>query len=683
MADLDTPVGQQEQTDTRAQRDTVGAAATGEEANTNPMEQSQIEIQPSQVEEVSRWLQDELFRSEQERSGLEEKIRYHERLYEAEPEQEEKDFPWPGASNIVVPVISTAVEAVFARMMNSIFGGKELWITQARSPDWRDLAQPSTRFLNWVGESVVGMYDVCQQWFLGMLKHGTGILKTRWDRLLRKVVYNDPIDGMVNENVVLKDGPGASAVELRNFFVSSDILQTMDIQTCTWVAHRAYYTWKRLKELEVSGVFYDVERIKQEERSTAEDVEADRHERTGIEPVSPRDYEVFEVWCSYDLEGNGVLSELIVDIHKDTGTILRAVYNPFRHQERPFHVIRNMPREGSFWGIGIAEMLEQVQEEITKIHNHRLDNQLLANTRAFKKRKGSSLGNDEIFPGAFIEVDEPDDLMELQLGESYQTLLVEEQHTNAIGEKRTGVSDYTVGRESSAIGSRATATSTLALIREGNKRFQLTIRDIRQSLGDIGHQFLTMYQQFAPDRKVSYEMFSQEDAMWMQKFMHLPGELSRKGLIIDTPALSETNNKEMMQQSMMTLMQVVQQFYMSMFQAMGVAGDPNAPPALKQLAVKGGETGSMLLERILESFDINDAENYVPDINSLINLTMMAEGMQNGGMGAPAGPGGQGAAGPGAQGAQGPSVGQNGQGAGNQEAASELDLAGLTGLGAQ
>lgn len=679
MADLDQAMGER----TEGLENEVRESAT-------PVQDSQIELPEESVEEIARWITDELFISEQERTGLEDKIRRNEELYEAEPEQEEKDFPWPGASNIVVPVVATAVEAVFSRMINSVFGGNELWLAQARSPQWRDLAQPITRFLDWMSNNVIDMYSICQQWFLGMLKHGTGVLKLRWDRTLRRVVYNDPIEGHIQENTVLKDGPGAYAVELRNFFVSSDVLQTLDVQTCTWVAHRTYYTWKRLKELENSGVFYDVDRIKEDERSYAEDVESDRQARTGVEPVSPRDYEIFEVWCSYDVEGDGVLSELIVDIHRDTQTVLRAVYNPFRHQERPFHVIRNMPREGSFFGIGIAEMLEPIQEEITKIHNHRLDNQLLANTKAFKKRRGSMASTDEVFPGAFIEVDEPDDIMELQLGEAYQSLLVEEQHTNAIGEKRTGVSDYSVGRESSAIGSRATATSTLALIREGNKRFQLTIRDIKNSLSDIAHQCLTMYQQFSPGRQVFFEMFSEEDKMWIQKYLQLPAEVSRRGVIIDTPALSESNNKEMIQQSMMTLMQIVQQFYASMMQAMSISSDPSAPPALKELANKGGETGSMLLEKILESFDINDAENYVPDMNTLINLAMASEAMQNatgngqmGEMGASAGAQGQGAPGPGAQGGQRSPMGQTQSGAGGNEETTGLGLDEITGLGAQ
>jgi hypothetical protein len=129
-------------------------------------------------------------------------------------------------------------------------------------------------------------------------------------------------------------------------------------------------------------------------------------------------------------------------------------------------------------------------------------------------------------------------------------------------------------------------------------------------------------------------------------------------------------------------MQVVQQFYASMFQAMGVAADPQAPPALQQLAKKGGETGSMLLERILEAFDVNDAENYVPDINSLINMTMAVEGMQGGGMGTPTQPERQGAPGPNAQGGQQQTVAGSQSRATGAEEGAGLSMADVTGLGA-
>ena len=37
-----------------------------------------------------------------------EKLPEYVRLYKAKPKNETKDFPWPGAANLVIPVIGTA-----------------------------------------------------------------------------------------------------------------------------------------------------------------------------------------------------------------------------------------------------------------------------------------------------------------------------------------------------------------------------------------------------------------------------------------------------------------------------------------------------------------------------------------------------------------------------------------------
>lgn len=587
---------------------------------------AQIEVPEDVKEHLANWIAEEIERAKSERHGLEDNILKWNRLYEAKPEQEIKTEPWEGAANLVVPAAATAVEAIHSRIMGAVFGGKSLYHVTPRSGKWADISDSIDTWINWVAKYVMKMYKVCQTWFLSTIKHGTGVLKLPWERRKRNVVYRDRTGAEVRETVNLFDGPLPQPVPLIDFFFSPDSVFTQDIQTCEWIAHRFRNTWKTLKEKEASEIYFDVERIKENKRTEVEDVEQHVADVTGLEVTEPDDYELFEVWCSYDVEGSGNLSELIVTIHPETRTILRAVYNFFRHQERPFHVLRYMVREDTLLGIGIPEMLEDVQTELTAIHNHRLDNATIANTRAWKRRRGSVIGDDEIFPGAFFDVDDMEDIQELRLGDVYPSLLTEEMHTNTIGEKRTGVSDYTVGRESSAIGSRATATSTLALIREGNKRFQMFIREIREVLGDIASQAIMLYQQFAPDGRVMYEMIDDSERQMVQQYMSLPLDVSRRSVLIDVAALSETNNKEIQQQTMLTLLQTVQQIYASLMQAFQVAVNPQAPEPIRNLAIQGAKTGSTLFERLLESFDFKDAESFAPDIEALLGIASFQEG---------------------------------------------------------
>lgn len=589
---------------------------------------AQINIPEQAQEALANWIYTEIETSKAERQQLNDKVVEWERLYSARPKVHNKTFPWDHASNLVVPTIATAVDTVLARMLNAIFGSRDVLTAVGKSPDWADLADPLEKWLNWVGREVMNLYAICQTWCLSCVKYGTGILKLPWEQRRRNVTYKK--DGEITQETIwLHNGPLPQNINITDFYVSNDAIHTQDIQGCEWVAHRTLYTWKRLKELETSGIFMDVDRIKDWRRTETTDLEDEVERNTGHEVNDYKDYDIWEIWCSYDTTGSGVLDELVVSIHLETRTILRAVYNFYRHQERPFHLIRYMVQDNSIYGIGLGQMLADIQEEISTIHNQRLDNATISNTTAFKRRRGTTVGQEKIYPGAFIDVDELDDIAELSMGTKHHTLLPEELHTNSIGEKRTGVNDYTVGRESGAIGSRATATSTLALIQEGNKRFQMTIRDIREALNNIAHQTIMLYQQFSGDDDVMYEMFSEKDKMIIQKYLHLPSELSRANVLIDTPAISESNNKDIQKQTYMTLMGVVQQFYRGLMEGFSVAVDPRAPEPMKNLAIQGATAASKIWERVLEAFDIVDAESYTPDIEQLLN-TVLLQQMQGG-----------------------------------------------------
>jgi len=612
------------------QKATFGGEGVANDTTIAQSESAQIDIPEEELDTLANWAYNEIEEAKAEVSDMEDNVVEWERLYEQRPRVGRKDFPWDGASNLVVPIVATAVDTILARMLNSVFGGKDLWLGTGKAAKWVELADPIGKWINWVGTEVMKMYKVCQSWFKACVKTGTGILKLPWVRRKRNVKYKDGSGAVITEQILMHDGPKPENVSVVDFLVSNDAIHTQDIQNCEWVAQRSLYTWKNLKEMENSGVFKNVDKVKDTPRSMPTDLEEEVQENTGVTINDYKDYEVWEVWASYDVDGDGSLEEIVLNIHLETLTVLRAVYNFYRHQERPFHLIRFVPRENSIYGIGIGQMLEDIQEEVSTIHNQRLDNATLSNTTVFKRRKGITLGPEEIYPGAFLDVDEIDDIAELHMGQKHHTLLPEEMHTNSLGEKRTGVSDYTVGRESGAIGSRATATSTLALIQEGNKRFQMTIRDIREALNDIAHQTIMLYQQFAKDNKVMYEIFSDKERALVKRYFNLPPEFSRANILIDTPAISEAHNKDVQKQSYMTLMQIVKMYYEGLMQAFGMAANPNAPPQMKELAKQGAVAASRIWGKVLEAFDIVDSDSYVPDVEGMLQMGNMLEQMMGG-----------------------------------------------------
>lgn len=590
---------------------------------------AQVDVQGGKLEDLKGWLADEITQAKADRTGLDEKLILWAAQYEAMAQSEKKSWPWEHASNLTVGITAAQVDQALSMFMGSVFATDKIWAGRPRSSKqvWMDAAQPIEDWLNWMGREKMDMYNVCRDWFLGMEKYGTGILKLPWVKNVRKVIYKDSTGATVQELAVKQNGPQPMCVPLADFFVTSDAYQSKNIQTCEGVFQRYYRTKKQLEEDVTSKKFATVEGIIGAPRTQLTDLETQANQTVGVEVSTVKDYELFECWVSYDIDGDGQLEELIVDFHPESRTILRAVYNFYRHQERPFHLIRYMPRENHLFGVGICQMLEDIQVEVTTLHNQRVDNGTLANTRMWKRMRNSLIDDVEIYPGAFIDVDNMDDITPIQMGDIYPSQLREELHVTSLGERRTGLSEYNVGRESAAIGSRATATSTLALIQQGNRRFAMTINDIRQALGDIAHQVIMLQQQFGQNDQVMYELFDEKQGQLVQQFFKMPVELSRANIAIDVPAISESANKDMDKQSLLSLMQLMQQYYMSLFQAIQMQLNPQVPPQMQQLAGQAAQSASRLWERILTAFDIKDADTFVPNLTNLLSMQSAMEGM--------------------------------------------------------
>ena len=583
------------------------------------------EIPQNVVKDVVSWLAQELTLAQSERGDLDQKLVRWERMYEAVPAQAIKTFPWPGASNLEIPTIATAVESVHSRIMNSIFGPKDVWSAVVRSPDWEPIAEDLSRWINWVGKEVLNLKPIVSRWVLSTVKFGTGILRENWVHSQKRITSKGVSGGTQTAQIDTHFGPMLTTVPLTDFIVSNDAIYSGDIQNCEWTMERQLYTYKQLKALETSGIFQNVDALKDDTRTLSSDMEEEVSKNVGISVSEYKDYELWEAYCSYDIDNDGFPEELCIVFDPKTLKVVQAKLNDSYSQERPYQIIRYMIRDNSFYGIGICQMLDPIQTEISSIHNRRLDNATLANSSTFTRVRGSKTGPLEWYPGAVWDVGAQGDIQEVQMGHAHVTLLPEELNSGAIGEKRTGVNDYTVGRESAAIGSRATATSTLALIKEGNVRFKAVIDEVRDALTGVAHQTIQLYQQNVGEAQIYYEMFSPKNQGLMRKYFSLPQQLSRAGVLVDVPAISEVYNKDIQQQTYLTLMQVMQQFYGGIMQSFQLALNPQVPPQMKALAAQGAESAAKLWGRVLEAFDITDSASFVPDIEMLLGLQAVGE----------------------------------------------------------
>jgi hypothetical protein len=586
---------------------------------------------------LMNYLRDEITRALSDRRPLEEQWLRFQRMYKAIPEQEIKEFPFYGAANLVLPVIATDVDTIFSRLMGILFGPPNLWSMQPLREDAVLYAPRLQEFMRWAQNNELEAYDSTADWILELAKLGTSVLKQRYRRKMEEVYeyrespYGAPIERFAN--ILTKDSPVQNHVSLWNFLVPAGT--TNKLQEAAWCGERLTLTWAQIQERVAQGIYQASDRLAAwhgRDKGSWITQELQRMDR--FMPSLGDKFELWEVWTKFDIRGIGRPVSVVCTIHLPTMTYLRIDYNPFFHQEYPYSVARYLRQEGRFYGIGLAEMGESFQDEGTTMHNQRLDSHTLANSMMMKGRKGIGIKEDEpIFPGRWFLVDQMDDVEAMHMGRNYDSSISDEQATMSYRVARTGVNDYVTGAANASVGYAAAYTNQMQEQRAG-ERFQQTLREIREALGDSGRRLVELYQQFNQGGKV-FSVMGEKDGQIVTQVLQFPLELIRHSIAVDVTATNASLNKDMEVRTNTMLMQMVTQFYMQMMQGMQIVINPQVPPPLQMLAYQMVVGGTTLMRRLLDSYDVQDIDAIIPRIEDILNGGQQQLGAIQAGMAGP------------------------------------------------
>lgn len=103
----------------------------------------------------------------------------------------------------------------------------------------------------------------------------------------------------------------------------------------------------------------------------------DHGEKGNTAPMTSPNTEIIEAWLTYDVDGDGVLEEIMIAIDRRTRFPVFYDYtaNLTVNAKRPFNVVRPRAVDGRWYGIGHMEYLEPEQEAIDLFlnrHNYRM-----------------------------------------------------------------------------------------------------------------------------------------------------------------------------------------------------------------------------------------------------------------------------------------------------------------------
>lgn len=597
-------------------------------------------------EDCRQWMRHELDRALTSRSKLEQTWRDWLDLYRAPLDQGTANFPFVGAHDLIVPVAAMNIDPILARWMSNIHAADNVWTLRALNERWTPIAKPLQDYLTWLDRMILRMWDVDYRVFLETLKLGTGIYKVGWRYETRKVMGYDAAKRRT-KMVRTLNKPFVDQVHLANFLLPPEA-RAIDPDAqggAVWVAERHRVTPAQLRAMgkgqEPFLPNFDAAAIEkiigyEESADTTHQQKVTALDQQGAAlSLYNKPVELWEVHARFDTSGNGYDDDVIVFFHKPSVTILRATYPVLPY--RPYSAIRYLRGDG-FYGIGICEQAEVWQRTISRVLNFDLDKILLSNAPMLAVKEGANVVPDEpIFPGKQWHLSNPkEDLVPFFLTApgSFDIAQIRAYLTDQV-KQRTGLTDLQFGTVG-ALPSRTPATTVQSLLQEGNTRLDLSIKDLRESgLSEVGLRVLQSLQQQATDvagnpdaqqylQLANLVLGTPEGGLVSQALM-MPSEAIELGVGVALTATSGMNNKELMRQSNLALIQIVSQLAPGFIQLAQITqmGGP-----VGQVALQLFNGGRELLQRLLEQFDIRNPEEIVPTLASNLQALQSLNGGQ-------------------------------------------------------
>jgi len=521
-------------------------------------------------------------------------------------------------SNFPILMGATFTDAVTARLLNTMFAYKPTFsLEPTRNSDWSEVARKMERLIEFKVRTEMNLYKEMRKVAFECTRLGTGALLTPWVTKTEKITTRGLFWSRTVENTLV-DGIVAQALPMRDFVYPAGYSELRDLP---WWSRKMRWT-KMMLEVERKKGNYEFEDKLFAAEQPVDEKQREAQEQAGEEPDEVNRILGDEVYLWYDLKGNGDYRRYIATVHIDSKTVLR--FEDDTYPRWALSLFRYGPRDYGINGLGVMEMARPYDEALYALYNTLVDNFKIATMQCFKARKGIGIhSKTKIYPGKIFQLDNPvEDLMPMPMGQPFNLNAQFMTLIQQLGERRTGISDYSLGRESGMAGGRATATGTLALIQEGQRRFDLTIRDSREQMDDFGDFNLRMIHK-RMNRRQAY-MILGEDGRWIEEFLNMPAMPPYLALGVKSSMSHVAQNKEVEKNDALATFQLLEKYYQGVVNLIGLL--PQMPmPQMQEVVIKILKASGEKVKRVLETHGEMTPEEY----------TNVTEGLTGGPQGAP------------------------------------------------
>jgi hypothetical protein len=557
------------------------------------------------------------------RELYEEKITKWRMAYEARPAEEQRQFPFQNASNLIIPLIAIHTDTLHAQLMAAIFKTQPIIVAKVLGdfgPESDEIKEAYEQFMQYVAiePSELDLYRVYNEGFRECIKYGTITFKSPWEHKTRDFLIPGG-DGTGKSrdflNKTIYEGPRPEKLPFDAFYypVMAKTLEDMDIK-----CHKRVMLQHELEERKFTDVYdrKEVDEVlKLPDRTNPETTQVAKEETLGAKTSASyghKEWDIWECYVSWRYNDEAYAPRMIVTYHQKSKKILRTVYDNFETEW--FVGARMAHRDDMYPGYGFAEVLWMFQEGASETYNGYRDNQTVANTRVWRVHPDSKLHQGyRIYPSAMLPADK-DEIEPLAHGDVSNINLDELRLLLELAERRSGVSPPQQGMGAGGQTKRGiySAMGTLSLLQEGNSRKDLNVSDMRDSHVRLMRLISLQYGKFGADSKHHEGRL----ALFGKKQAHIKTALEliasrRMGL----PCYSSTAsiNKEVEKQNDMMLVQVMMRHYQTIAQLLGSMQSVMTPPAVKSYFVEVMLASNLLMKKLLRNFGHDEVERLVPD----------------------------------------------------------------------
>lgn len=205
-----------------------------------------------------------------------------------------------------------------------------------------------------------------------------------------------------------------------------------------------------------------------------------------------------------ELDETELVVRYLPDLHQVIGVHRLMDMYPMMERRRPFAEC-TIACDGSYWPMGLAELLESVEHEATT--NHRLfteAGEFSVGPLIFARPANAAQLTDKRFkyePYTICWTEDPAGVRVVDTRPNMEYSLAKENQVLAVGERVTGVSDQALGRGSDRPNAPRTARGQMIIAEQGNVRADLDMQYIREALGELCEDIWALDRQFTDDER--------------------------------------------------------------------------------------------------------------------------------------------------------------------------------------